>query len=114
MKPTTVRVALGSGEKGECRTGLRITLVQLPLMLITSAWGRGKKGDGCFEKRRVEGGRVCNITRLAILGLTTGHGYRRLLVTISYPSTAVAPSPIFWSDSSSVWEAMALWHDGQC
>lgn len=92
-RPTTVQVALGSGGKGGCRTGLRITLVQLPLMLITSAWGRGKKGDGCFDRRGVEGGRVCNITRLAILGLTTGHRYRRLLVTTSYPSTAVAPPP---------------------
>lgn len=113
-RPTTVRVALGLGGKVECRTGLGITLVQLPLMLITSAWSRGKKGNGCFEKRGVEGGRVCNITRLAILGLTTGHRYRRLLVTTIYLYAAVAPSPISWSDSSSVWEAMAVWHDGQC
>lgn len=55
---------------------------------------------------------VCNITRLAILGLTTGHGYRRLPVTTSYPSTIAAPSPTSWSDSSSVWEAVAVWHDG--
>lgn len=56
---------------------------------------------------------MCNTTRLAILGLTTGHGYRRLPVTTSYPSTAAAPSPTSWSDSSSVWEAIAAWHDGQ-
>lgn len=104
---------LGFRWEGGCRTGLRITLVQLPLMLITSAWGRGKEGDSCFEKRGVEGGRVCNITRLAILGLTTGHGYRRLPVTTSYPSTAAAPSPSSCSDSS-VWEAVPVWHDGQC
>lgn len=35
---------------------------------------------------------MCNITRLAILGLTTGHRYQRLLVTTSYLSTVVAPS----------------------
>lgn len=56
---------------------------------------------------------MCNITRLAILGLTTGHGYQRLPVTTSYPSTVAVPSPTSWSDSSG-WEAVAVCHDGQC
>lgn len=33
---------------------------------------------------------VCNITRLAILELTTGHGYQSLLVTTSYMFTVAA------------------------
>lgn len=69
-----------------------------------------RKGNGCFEKR--DGKDMCNITRLAILGLTTGHGYQRLPVTTSYPTIA-APSSTSWFDSSSVWEAVAGWHDGQ-
>lgn len=55
---------------------------------------------------------MCNLTRFAVLGLTTGHGYR-LPVTTSYPSTVAAPSSTSWSDASSVWEAVAAWQDGQ-
>lgn len=55
---------------------------------------------------------MCNLTRFALLGLTTGHGYRRLPVTTSY-STVAAPSSTSWSDASLVWEAVAVWHDGQ-
>lgn len=36
---------------------------------------------------------VCNRTRLANLGLTTGHGYRRLPVTTSYLSTSLLLPP---------------------
>lgn len=44
---------------------------------------------------------LCDITRLAVLGLTTGHGYRSLPVTTSY-SIIAAAFPPSWSDSSSV------------
>lgn len=37
---------------------------------------------------------VCNITRLASLELTTGHGYRSLPVTTSYTSIVVAAFPL--------------------
>lgn len=87
-------------------------LVQLPLMLILVHGVGGGKAMAALRKEEWKED-MCNITRLAILGLTTGHGYRRLLVTTSYPSTIAAPSPTSWSDYSSVWEAMDVWHDGQ-
>lgn len=45
----------------------------------------------------------------------TNHWTRILKITCdNYLYTVVAPPPISWSDFSSVWEATAVWHDGQC
>lgn len=59
---------------------------------------------------------VCNITRLVILALTTGHGYWSLLWQLVILLLLLLLFSPFLTPSYTIlwfWEAVAVWHGGQ-